>query len=54
MSKNFQQKANRQDKKTPLPLLEDAPELKRVKYSLKMALRIINAHFSQFQVLQFN
>jgi len=48
MSNNFKQKAYRQEKKTPLPLLEDAPEFKRVKYSLKMTLRMINAHFSQF------
>lgn len=54
MSNNYKQKAFRQERKSPLPLLEDAPEYKRVKYALKMALRMVNAHFSGFTVMQFN
>ena len=54
MSSNFKQKAFRQEKKAALPLVEDAPEFKRVQYSLKMALRMVNAHFSGFSVMQYN
>jgi hypothetical protein len=48
MSNNYKQKAFRQERKQPLPLLEDAPEYKRVKYALKMSLRMVNANFQGF------
>jgi hypothetical protein len=55
MSTNYKQKAFRNEhNKLPLQLVPDVTEFKRVKYSLKMALRMVNANFSQFQVWQFN
>ena len=45
----------RKDQKALLTLREESQEYKRVKYSLKLALRMINGSFSEnFQVQQFN
>lgn len=44
----------RQEKKSPRPLLEDENEFKRVQYSLKMSLRLVNAFFTDMKILQYN
>ena len=36
---------NRVEKKEPMELKKDHPEYMRVKYSLKMALRMVNGSF---------
>ena len=43
------EKLNRQ----PIPLTKDKKEYHRIKYSLKMALRMINGTFDQFDVDQY-
>ena len=51
MLTNYKQKAFRPEKKSPLPLLIDAPEYRRVKYSLRLALRVKNASFINFKIV---
>lgn len=43
----------RQDRKT-IKITEDLDEYKRIQYSLKLALRLVNAYFSDFQATQYN
>ena len=43
----------RQQNRQPIDLPADSKEYKRVKYSLKMALRMINGTFEDFKVEQF-
>jgi hypothetical protein len=42
------------NKRQPIQVNEDQREYKRIKYSLKMALRMVNGHFTQFNILQYN
>ena len=43
----------RQQNRQPMDLPAESKEYKRVRYSLKMALRMINGTFDEFQVQQF-
>ena len=47
-------KAYHKEKKAPIELTKDTEEYKRVHYSLKMALRMVNANFSSFTCAQIN
>ena len=54
MASNIRQQQMRKNQRASMPILEDNREFKRIKYSLKMALRMVNGHFTQFSVQQFN
>jgi len=38
----------------PIRILEENKDYKRIKFSLKMALRMVNGSFTKFEVLQYN
>jgi len=38
----------------PIRILEENRDYKRIKFSLKMALRIVNGSFSKLEVFQYN
>jgi hypothetical protein len=54
MASNFKTQTQKRNTRPPIPILEENRDYKRIKFSLKMALRMVNGHFSQLNVLQYN
>jgi hypothetical protein len=40
--------------RAPIPVLEEHMEYKRIKFSLKMALRLVGGSFSKLDIKMFN